>query len=371
MKELLYRKIYLHFKAEITEGRLISGDRLPGVRETSDEWNTSPNTVLKALAELESDGLIRKTRGQGIFVMDRAAWSDSSAPARELGIILYDMNDPFNLKLLSAVEKAAAAKGYKLSVGSGGRLASSGISGLVVVPSSAGYFDSAVTALSGIPVIYTGKFSPPQDFRGHYIIADVYSGFFHAAERLLKSGRERFAYIGGGDEPSEDPGRSAVQDVLAGTKYGFRREYAVSAGGFDLELGVKAMDDLLLNDEYPDAVLCSNDTLAAGAIKACKGAGLNVPDDICIIGAGDQDIAPVLEPSLTSLRVPAEFLGTMAADFLDELVKGGIAPDEKIRGRLDLELIIRASALSAEQSGRNLVGADGIVEGTGDEGLWL
>jgi len=362
MKELLYRKIYLHLKAGITDGSLPAGERLSGVREIAAEWKTSSNTVLKALTALESDGLIRKTRGQGIFVCERTAWDKAGEAGREIGIIISDMNEPFNMRLLSAVEKAAAARGYRLTLGSLSGLSSSGVAGLIIVPSSSDYFDAASGVPSGLPAVYTGRFSPPPHFEGNYMIADVYSGFYYAAGRVLESGRERIAYLGAAGEHDGDPGRAAVRDVLSGTTYGYRREFTVSAGGFDAEQGSAAMETLLLGGEYPDAVICSNDTLAAGAMKACRAAGLNIPSDIVVIGSGDQDIAPLLEPPLTSIRIPAELLGLMTTGFLDEIISGRISLDEKIRSRLDPKLIIRGSALSAEA---------GNEPGAPDERAWL
>ena len=374
MKELLYRKIYLQLKADILDGRLSVDERLPGVREISEEWSTSANTVLRALSELEVDGLIRKTRGRGIFVQDRHNWHSNSIGNKELGVILCDMNEPFNLRLLGSVEKAAKARGYRLSVGRTEKALSSAVAGVIAVPSSPSSFDSLQSDLPDVPVIFTGKFSPAQNFEGHYVIADVYSGFFHAASLLLESGRQRLAYIGGGDVSTGDPGSRAVRDVLNGTRLGFRGEYAVSAGGYDSDHGRIAMENLLLNEEYPDAVFCSSDSLAAGAYKACRAAGLSIPSDISIVGSGDQDIAPLLEPPLTTLRVPAELLGTMAAGFLVELLNGGISDSERVRSRLDPQLVVRGSALydeAEEVSPSQLIGADGVIEGITDSSKWL
>lgn len=360
-------------KTGITGGESAPGDRLPGVRDIADEWNTSPNTVLKALAALEEDGLIRKRRGQGIFVNEKGEWAGGVGDSGDLGIIIGAVDDPFNLRLLGAVEKTAASRGYKLAVGSSADSVPSVLSGLIVVPASANDAEQMLIPMSEVPVIYTGRFCPSMGFGGHYVISDLYSGVFYAAGMLLESGRQRIAYIGGGGYAASDPGKAAVSDVLAGTKFGFRREYAVSAGGYDADYGRRAMENLLLNDEFPDAVICSTDTLAAGAVKVCRSAGLAVPSDVSIIGTGDQEIAPLLDPPLTSLRVQAELLGSMTAGFMDELIRGGIDSGGTIRSRLDPELIIRGSALSAaaDAGGAELIGADGITEASDDEGLWL
>ncbi|HAK46781.1 MAG TPA: hypothetical protein DCO79_12800 [Spirochaeta sp.] len=350
MRELLYRKISGEITEDIISGKLTEGARLPGVRELAEHWDASANTVLKALDELETGGYIRKTRGRGIFIEPRSSWSGIAEKRSRLELILHDLERPFNRLIVSAVEKAAADSGYKLSIRSSESAELGEGAAGIIVPYSVDATDGRTAAVNGseaaAPVIYTGEFNPPHDFTGSYIVADTYGGFYRAAELLLAAGRERIAYIGSSDRLDDEPGWNAVRDLLVGTSFGFNREYSVSAGGLDPASGTAAMERLLINGEYPDAVICGNDILAAGVYKACRAIGLSIPDDLAVIGAGDQDIAPLLEPPLTSLKFPAVIMGLMAVNYLEAVETGKIAGIEILRARLDMELVVRGSALS-------------------------
>ncbi len=359
MRELLYRKIYLSIRDDIEKGRLSPGVRLDGVRELAGHWNTSANTILKALDILESEGFIRKTQGQGIFVQDSHAVKNTAVPggdhtgpvsaAGPLELVLYDLNVPINSMIIAAVETTAANFGYSLRVKAGREtddFASSDIP-RIVVPAMAESIPDSVKGNE--PVIYIGDFSPPPYFAHSYAVADTYAGFYSAAELLFTSGRERIAYIGSSERLEDEAGWNACRDLLSGTRLGFRRAYAVSAGGWDPEQGRLAMEKLLLNEEFPDGVICCSDSLAAGVLRACRDAGLSVPDDAAVIGAGSQEIAPLLDPPLTSLKLPVFSISYFAVSYIDGCRRGII--NEPCRLRADMDLVLRETSPASEDQG--------------------
>lgn len=360
MKELLYQKIAENLRSDIRNGKHEPGERLPGVRELSAEWKTSPNTILKALSFLEHEGYLRKTQGQGIFVNPSELWSDSIEA--EIELLVYDMAAPFNMMLVGSIEKAARGYGCRLTVKTFDEedifSADSKAAGRIIIPSKAPSIFVKGFA-SAVPVICIGEFNPPEAFNCSYAVADTYAGFYKAVQFMLHEGRERIAYIGASVELEDEAGWNACRDALSGGMNGFRREYAVSAGGWDAEHGQAAMKNILLGDEYPDGLICCNDSLAAGAYKACRAAGLSIPEDISIIGAGDQDIAPLLEPPLTSLKFPSAVIGLTAVNFIDSIITGKISKDEVMRCRLDMEFVIRGSLAAAEDVSSGGLKADG------------
>lgn len=66
--EPLFRQVCLGVKAAVAHGRLAEGERLPSVRELAQELAINPNTVVKAYAELEHEGVIVRRQGAGCFV---------------------------------------------------------------------------------------------------------------------------------------------------------------------------------------------------------------------------------------------------------------------------------------------------------------
>lgn len=92
-------------------------------------------------------------------------------------------------------------------------------------------------------------------------------------------------------------------------------------------------EDLLLerfqNMEYkPDALICANDFLAIHMMAALKRLGLTVPDDIMVTGFDGTPQSAVVEPSLTTVQIPSNDIGRMAAEMLLERLQ---SPDQPFR----------------------------------------
>jgi len=66
----IYQQIVEQMKTQIAVGRLKPGDKLPAVRELAVEAGVNPNTMQKALQELEREGLLYSVRTSGRFVAD-------------------------------------------------------------------------------------------------------------------------------------------------------------------------------------------------------------------------------------------------------------------------------------------------------------
>ena len=99
--------------------------------------------------------------------------------------------------------------------------------------------------------------------------------------------------------------------------------------------------ELLRRDHRPTALLCGNDVLTQGAIYAAFSLGLRVPDDLSIIGIGDFKGSREMEPSLTTIRLPARRIGQLAGVQLAH----AIIHKDQTQTRLccDIELAVRAT----------------------------
>lgn len=84
----------------------------------------------------------------------------------------------------------------------------------------------------------------------------------------------------------------------------------------------------------PTALVCDDDLIAAGAYKAARALGLDVPADVSVTGFDDVLLATALEPELTTVRLPAEELGARGMTALLELLGGGRPEPRVLPGRL-------------------------------------
>ncbi len=87
--------------------------------------------------------------------------------------------------------------------------------------------------------------------------------------------------------------------------------------------GYNGAKKLINNKTNATAIFCANDITAIGALKAIKEAGLRVPEDISIISIDDIDMAQYVSPMLTTVHIPINELGRMAAKTLIDRIEHG------------------------------------------------
>jgi len=94
----------------------------------------------------------------------------------------------------------------------------------------------------------------------------------------------------------------------------------------------------------PTAVLAGNDEIAFGLYQCFRRLNLKVPDDVSVIGFDDREIAAVMEPPLTTVRVPSEEIGRCCVKLLLERLHSGV---RNIRTHwVETELVERESVRS-------------------------
>lgn len=93
--------------------------------------------------------------------------------------------------------------------------------------------------------------------------------------------------------------------------------------------------------DTPDALFADNDIIASGAIRALKEFGLSIPEDVSIIGFDDMPFCEMLEPSLTTIRVFKQEMGTTAVRRLIDVIENPQSKPQKIY--ISTELVPRRS----------------------------
>jgi DNA-binding LacI/PurR family transcriptional regulator len=186
-----------------------------------------------------------------------------------------------------------------------------------------------------------------QEIAGEHVYAvrsANYEGAFAATEHLIAAGHRRIAFI---DSLQMWP---AVELRLCGyaaamKEHGLGRNLVTSSSpDWTAQGGAAAMDRLLDSPPMPrpTAVLAGNDILAVGALSTIRRRGLRIPADVAIIGFDDFEFTRYVDPTLTTVRLPAYEMGRRAAELLINHLTGKPAAERQIV--LPTELIVRQSA---------------------------
>ena len=151
------------------------------------------------------------------------------------------------------------------------------------------------------------------------LLVNNYDPMKEMVETLIQKGCRRFAYLGGLDSLDNRERLQAVQDALKEHNLHIRRTDYYS-GDYREKSGYQAAKLLMLTEQLPDVLICANDDMALGAMKAFKKNGIRIPEDISITGFDDTDIASAM--GLTTIHIPNYERGYLAAQYLIDNVEG-------------------------------------------------
>lgn len=198
---------------------------------------------------------------------------------------------------------------------------------------------------SGLPTViapYTEPFAGVPN-----IFADDGAIGVMAADHLLHRGFRQFAYCGFGEAYfwSRQRGRSFCQRVgEAGFKpYCYEFKQPRSASGRSWEREQRALVGWLTSLPKPVGLMACNDDRSQSVLEACKMADLHVPEQVAIIGLGNDDlVCDLAAPRLSSIALSAEKAGYEAAAMLDRRMRGENVAEQTI--------VVRPSHVVTRQS---------------------
>ncbi|MDQ3617000.1 MAG: LacI family transcriptional regulator [Actinomycetota bacterium] len=272
-----------------------------------------------------------------------------------LAVPALDM--PYFAELAGAVVDAATERGWTVLVDQTGGLreqeleAAAGlrgrlIDGLILSPMAL-EAEELSRAQEDTPLVLLGEkiFGGPVD----HVAVDNVAAAFTATCHLLELGRHRVGAIGCQADVNSGSGvagrrRAGFEQALSAAGVPVDSSLAPAVDGYRRVDGARAMAWLLETAEPPDAVFCFNDLLALGALRVLAERGVQVPDDVAVIGFDDIEDGRFCSPSLSTVAPAKQSIASQAVDMLHERInrpKALAARDVTV----DFELLARESTL--------------------------
>ncbi|MCB5952565.1 LacI family DNA-binding transcriptional regulator [Enterococcus sp. BWT-B8] len=179
------------------------------------------------------------------------------------------------------------------------------------------------------------------------IVVDFSQGMDLVFNHFMKAGYKKIGcltgveFTKGNKTRVEDPRFQYLKSNLEAAEL-FDEQLIISAD-FSLDDGYKQTKKFLeTHSEYPEALFASSDALAIGALKAFQEAGLRIPEEISVIGFNDVSVAKYVSPALTTVKVYTEWMGELAIETMDQLIRERAPVPRKIT--VGTELIVRQSS---------------------------
>jgi len=267
-----------------------------------------------------------------------------------IGLLLPDFTHPFFAEVAKAVAETVRVHGYhviisyfeedpELERNEADALMARQVDGVIAASaqSSAELFEGIVERK--VPLVLIDR--PIAGVQASFVGADNELIGRLATNHLIAQGCTRVAHLRG-------PKIGIAAERLAGYRHALQKHdlavaprYVVGARYGD-DSGYTAMKKLLAAPPVPDGVFCYNDPVAIGAMRAIGEAGLKIPDDIKVVGAGNVHYSDVLAVPLTTVDQGTAQIGRRAAELLMEQ----IGAKKKVRARkvlIPAKLVARAS----------------------------
>lgn len=282
-------------------------------------------------------------------------WARSLVTKRSqiVGVVIPDISHSFFSEITRGVQDKIEQCGYDLmlchSHGDAKRerveiemLLGSRVDGLIVASEQAENSPGIFVDLlrEKIPFVLLDRF-----FSGlacPSVRADDFAAGRIATEHLISLGHRAIAHIG---VTRVSTGRLRMEgylDALRRRQISPRDEWIITGEQLTISGGYGSMRGLMALKDQPTALFAANDPIAIGAIQACREAGLDVPGDLSIVGAGCIENSMYPTPFLTTVDWPRRELGEKAAELLLELIDGKRQP-KRTEWIYDPALLVRKS----------------------------
>jgi GntR family transcriptional regulator, arabinose operon transcriptional repressor len=347
-----YQQVRAELRREIAAAVYQPGQKLPTDAELSARFDTSRLTIIRALQELQSEGLVERKAGSGTYVRRPS----QSSKVFGLLVAIQEQGDIFQ-PISQAIVGAAQSAGHVVLCGNIGyttrekqrqleqlsrSFADQKVSGVFLTPveltPDRHELNSHIVETlerAGIPIVLIDRCYLPYPERSRHDLVGIDNrrGGDRVARHLMQQGCTRIAFVA---RPDSAP---TVDARLAGANEALMRAGSACQVfiGDPSDTGAVAA---FLRKARPQGIVCANDRTAGMLMHTLASLQLQVPRDLRIVGFDDV-FAEVLPVPLTTLRQPCQQIAEAAIRTMLERISH---PEMVTRDvLLACELVVRQS----------------------------
>ncbi|TXE15190.1 LacI family transcriptional regulator [Seonamhaeicola algicola] len=319
--------------------------------------NISTSTASRALQN--NPRISEPMRKKVIDVANELNYFDAKFPEtviprklNAIGVIVPKISYHLYAMAISGIEKVAEENGMHLIICQSNEsferekslieeLIEVGVSGLIIsLASETKQFDHFLELKKKqIPLVFFNRQCDEVDT--DKVVIDNFKAAYDATEHLTSIGCKNIAFIGGPPILQISNTRQLGYEQALKDANINKNNKLIEYCNFTKESNLSAARKLLYAPTPPDGIIAFSDQVAISAMLAAKERGLNIPEDLAIIGFNNEPVNELLEPSLTSIDQPAYQMGFEAAQLIFSNIKNKTTTHTQ--HVLKSELVIRNS----------------------------
>jgi LacI family transcriptional regulator/LacI family repressor for deo operon, udp, cdd, tsx, nupC, and nupG len=298
-----------------------------------------------------------ETRFKVLWAMEQLSYQPSRVARRLrmeasqiLGLIISDIANPFFTSVVRGIEDVAYANQYSLLLCNSDEdpvkeamyvevLQAERVAGIIISSIDENSTSCESLLRNGVPIVAMDRRLRPFDV--DTVLVDNVKGAYQATSHLIHLGHRRIGLIGGPSRITTGRERREGYEKAVSEHGAELDQSLIKIGDFKQDSGYQRACELLEMDDPPTAIFTANNLMTLGALNAIHEKGLNIPQDVAIVGFDDMPWATSLNPPLTAVAQPTYELGQVAAEMLLARIADRDHPIQEIK--LETALIIRQS----------------------------
>jgi LacI family transcriptional regulator len=276
-----------------------------------------------------------------------------------VGMVIPDLTNPFFPPVVRGVEEALDAADYTLIIANTDNVAAREerglqslvgrqVDGLLIATSHVGDDLPGADGLGGLPLVLVNRRGSDPSVPS--VVPDDAHGIELVVDHLTKLGHRTIGHVAGPSDTSTGRSRAEAFETTMTAAGLFADDLVERTAVFAIEDGRTACERLL--DRRPDttAVVAANDLLAIGCLRLLRERRIHVPGAMSVVGFNDMPLVDLIDPPLTTVRVPQHEMGREAGRLLLRLIAGEDLAGEPVIRAFAPELVVRGStrALTAD-----------------------
>ncbi len=338
------------------------------MREVAEKAGVSPATVSRVLNKTQ---YISPETEQRVLEVVRQLNYYKNVHARRLatgqsdlfGLVISEIANPYFPEIIRGFQAAAWDRGFDVLLFNTEyqesrtksvirKLIESDVRGVAIMTSSVDKSTTSELTAAGVGVVFCNLGAPERLISN--ISIDYQRGISQAIEHVVALGHRRAAIIAG---PGNNRTAITIQHALVtGLNERKLNPFPVIECNYRVDSGASAVRTVLSQPEIPTVIFCGSDLIAMGAMKALEEEGVQVPDDVSVVGIDDISFAFLARPPLTTISVPRERLGVIAFEALEKVLK--LKRRKGADYYLETELVVRRSTSTARRQNPHIAARD-------------
>jgi len=320
--------------------------KLAGVSQSAGSRVFTPG----ASSSKKTNELVRKAAAELGYRPNVLARSLITGKSRMIGLVVAYLDNYFYPEALELLSSALQKKGYHVLIFMSGNkegdiaeavdeILDYQVDGIIAASVSMSSDLAKRCTSAGVPVVLFNR--TQDDDRLSAVTSDNFQGGQKVARFLLAGGHKRIGYIAGweGASTQRDREKGFTEELVRNGQELYARE----VGNFNSDEARQAARTMFSKQNFPDAVFVANDAMAIAVIDVIRfELGLQVPEQVSVVGYDDVPISSWPAYDLTTVRQPANRMVAETVSILIESIENKTTTARRIE--IDGPLMVRGSA---------------------------